>query len=246
MCLILWAFWEACHLKLTPRQRQFLDQLTALWRTHNRSVHYSEVAQALGVSPFSAYDMLKVLEGKNAVASEYVLESDASGPGRSAIKFYPLGEPAPGLPPPGGIDEPEWGQVMSGLLERLRGLRETNIRETLADMLDRLADYGSPLSYCSGVIAAHLVSLRLSIRGFPESTALRPLRVLVSSGEVGLGTLAGLSIGTSLAHLRGSPLLEPLLESARDLPVRVSQLSAEGRQRLADFVREAIAAIEGS
>lgn len=243
---ILWAFWEASPVKLTPRQRQFLEQLTILWRTHKRSVHYSEVAQALGVSPFSAYDMLKVLEGKNAVASEYVLESDPAGPGRSAIKFYPVGEPAVGLSSVSGADEPEWRQVMLGLLERLRGLRDTNLRETLADLLDRLADYGSPLSYCSGAIAAHLVSLRLSIRGSAESAALHSLQGLVSSGEVGLGTLAGLSVGTSLAQLGESPLLEPLLKSARDLPARLSQLSAEGRQRLVDFVREALAAIEGS
>ena len=75
---------------LTPRQRQFLEALAELCRTSGRSVHYSAVAEALSVSPFSAYDMLKVLESKGVVSSEYVVEGGSPSPGRSAIRFWPM------------------------------------------------------------------------------------------------------------------------------------------------------------
>ncbi len=48
-------------MKLTPRQQTFLDKLFELYRELQGPVHYSIVADKLGVNKFSAYDMLKVL-----------------------------------------------------------------------------------------------------------------------------------------------------------------------------------------
>ena len=63
-------------LKLTTRQQTFLDKLFELYREFKGPVHYSIVAEKLGVNKFSAYDMLKVLEDKGVAASSYVLNSD--------------------------------------------------------------------------------------------------------------------------------------------------------------------------
>ncbi|MDI7275599.1 MAG: hypothetical protein QME94_06440 [Anaerolineae bacterium] len=249
-------------MELTPRQRQFYEALVALCRASGRSVHYSAVAEALGVSPFSAYDMLKVLESKGVVGSEYVLDQSTPGPGRSAIVFHPrprsTGLPqAPGQAPgpapsgasapaarlpgrPDAADEAEWTRVRERLLQRLAEVRDANGPEVLSDLLGRLSEYRSPLSYCSGVVAALLVNLQASGR---DLISRRHLPVLLPSVEVGLGTLAGLSIGSSLARLRGTPLLESLLQSARRLQDTLASLSAESRHRLAEFVREALLAL---
>jgi Mn-dependent DtxR family transcriptional regulator len=61
-------------LKLTPRQQAFLDKLFELYREFKQPVHYSIVADKLGVNKFSAYDMLKVLEEKGVAASDYVFD----------------------------------------------------------------------------------------------------------------------------------------------------------------------------
>ncbi len=233
-------------MALTPRQKQFYEALIALCRAAGRSIHYTELAQTLGVSPFTSYDMLKVLAGKGVAASEYVLEPGTSAPGRSAIMFYPLSESALVHRTASGTEEAEWPRVRQKLLRRLREVRDTNVRDVLSDILGRLSDYGSPLSYCSGVVAALLVNLRVSGREFFDRQQLPALRTLVSGGEVGLGTLAGLSIGSSLARLPQTPSLEPLLSSARRFQVCLSTLSAESRQRLADFLREALSAIEAT
>ncbi len=66
-------------LKLTPRQQAFLDKLFELYRELKGPVHYSIVADKLGVNKFSAYDMLKVLEEKGVAASDYVLGGDQTG-----------------------------------------------------------------------------------------------------------------------------------------------------------------------
>lgn len=206
-------------MTLTARQQQFYEALLELCRGSGQSVHYTAVAEALGVSPFSAYDMLKVLESKGVVASEYVLEGDTPGPGRSAIVFYPHATPASGPIRSNGLEEAEWSRVRQRLLQRLAELRDTNPSEVLSDILGRLPGYSSPLTYCTGVIAALLVNLRVTWKDFFNHRQRQALRALVSGDEVGLGTLAGLSIGSSPERLRESPSLQCLLQSARHFQI---------------------------
>ena len=75
-------------MKLTRRQEEFVENLFDLYQEYNGPVHYSQLAERLGVSPFTAYDMLCMLEEKGVVASEYHLASDKSGPGRAERVFY--------------------------------------------------------------------------------------------------------------------------------------------------------------
>ena len=52
-------------------------------------IHYSLLAERLGISPFTAYDMLCLLEEKGFVTSAYQLPADKNGPGRAERVFYP-------------------------------------------------------------------------------------------------------------------------------------------------------------
>ncbi|MGQ9682968.1 MAG: hypothetical protein ACUVX9_10555 [Anaerolineae bacterium] len=226
---------------LTPRQQQFYDALRALCSASGRSTHYSSVAQLLAVSPSSAYDMLKTLERKGAVRSEYVLDGATPGPGRSAIRFYPH-EPGRDIAFPNPQDDTDWQQTRQGLLQRLVGAGEGDVGEVLSDMLNRLSDAATPLAYCIGVVAALLMNLRACSPEFPQRQ-LRLLGQLLVNSEVSLGTLAGLSIGASLSRLRGSPLLDALIQSARRLETHVSALGADSRRRLAELAGEALLTI---
>ena len=76
-------------MNMTPRQRTFLQKLSNLVADSHSAVHYSQVASEMGVSKFSAYDMLRVLEDKGLVAADYVLDQPNSGPGRSMVVFRP-------------------------------------------------------------------------------------------------------------------------------------------------------------
>ena len=74
---------------LTARQRTFLRELQRLYREHRKPVHYTAIAERVGVNRFSAYDMLKVLEKKGVASSTYALAAGHSGPGRSMVVFAP-------------------------------------------------------------------------------------------------------------------------------------------------------------
>lgn len=77
-------------MKLTRRQEEFVVNLIDLNRELDGPIHYSTLAERLGVSPFTAYDMLCVLEEKGMVSSEYQLAADKSGPGRAERLFCPV------------------------------------------------------------------------------------------------------------------------------------------------------------
>jgi hypothetical protein len=49
-------------MKLTGRQRAFLSTFLDLYREAQEPLHYTTVAQRLGVSKITAYDMLRLLE----------------------------------------------------------------------------------------------------------------------------------------------------------------------------------------
>jgi hypothetical protein len=76
-------------MKLTRRQKEFIRSLQELNQRVDGPIHYSTLAEHLGVSPFTAYDMLCLLEEKGMVTSEYRLPDEHSGPGRAERLFYP-------------------------------------------------------------------------------------------------------------------------------------------------------------
>jgi DNA-binding Lrp family transcriptional regulator len=77
-------------MKLTRRQLEFIENLVDLTREVDGPIHYSMLAERLGVSPFTAYDMLRLLEEKGMVTSEYQLAEGKSGPGRAERLFCPV------------------------------------------------------------------------------------------------------------------------------------------------------------
>src|SRR5215510_14717504 len=129
-------------MKLTPRQQTFLDNLFELYREVKGPDHYSVVADKLGVNKFSASDMLKVLEEKGVAASDYVLNDDQVGPGRSQVVFYPTHKAAQFLTQ---LREEmrynaDWQRVTENLLQRLKESSKTSPAEALREALSNLPD----------------------------------------------------------------------------------------------------------
>ncbi len=225
-------------IKLTARQKTFLDKLRDLCRERRGPVHYSAVAKRLGVSKFSAYDMLRVLEQKGVAASEYLLSAGRSGPGRSRVVFYPT-VPNVWEGWSGEIDE-DWLRLKQRLLNELQEARDLNYREKLADTLAHLPDLRAPLEYCARMIAALLLNLNSLKERVSERNPLRAVSGLLTAGDVGLGALAGLSLGSMLMAMGESSLTDRLLASVRCYQAFLVQLSEENKRRLTEFLQEAL------
>ena len=75
-------------MELTSRQIEFVEKLLDLYGEIDDSIHYSQVAERLGVSRSTAYEMLRLLERKGYARAQYYLD-EAGGPGRSTVLFSP-------------------------------------------------------------------------------------------------------------------------------------------------------------
>lgn len=160
---------------LTRRQEEIIRKMLDLYHELQGPIHYSTLADRLGVSPFTAYDMLRLLEEKGFVSSEYQLAPDKTGPGRAVRVFQPtqlaqklfqsLAEET------GGAD---WEEVKQHILDKTRK-GEIQEPELVQEMLARIPSEGkSQVQYCVEVMT--IVALRIrNIKGrillkkfFPE------------------------------------------------------------------------------
>jgi hypothetical protein len=233
--------------KLTPRQRAFLDKLLELYREHKAPVHYSDVAERLGVNRFSAYDMLKLLEKKGFAASSYALSAGHSGPGRSLIVFTPTPQ-AVAIGP--GMEVVRLGEDWQGIRERvlkkLRESREANYREVLNDSLTHLSEGRNPVAYCAEMIGVLLLNMRRAKARAGGLNPFRALSALTGDDEAGLETLAGLSVGATLAadDEISLSLTQRLLGHARRYQAHLPRLSADARSALVQFLEDALEALD--
>ena len=147
-------------MKLTHRQETFLQRLLDMYRELNGPIHYSALAERIGVSPFTAYDMLRLLEEKGLVTSQYRLDTDKPVVGRSEIVFMPT-ERAHQLfnDLAGDSDQVNWENVRAQIMEKIRG-GELNDHILAEEILARVPpDVPDVLRYCIEVMT--IVILRL-------------------------------------------------------------------------------------
>lgn len=74
-------------MSLTERRKQFLEQIVHLYEETNLPVHYSTIAEAIGVSKWTAYDVLKELENHGYLQRTYSVGPNETG--RSVVVFIP-------------------------------------------------------------------------------------------------------------------------------------------------------------
>jgi len=244
--------------KLTPRQRTFLDKLLELTRERKGPIHYTDLAERLGVNRFSAYDMLKVLEKKGMASSSYALRSATTtghpGPGRSMVVFSPTPEAALVLAPEAGLEDlvgeglpgEEWRTVRRHVLSILQGAKEASSREALDDLLSRMPEARAPLIFCTEMVGALLLNMQ---RARTRAGGLNPFGALASlraSGDTGLETLAGLSVGATLTADDEAELsrTQELLDHVRSYQSSLARLSGEARSALVQFMEEALEALD--
>jgi hypothetical protein len=236
-------------MKLTPRQPACLDKLFDLSREFGQPVHYSEVAERLGVNRFSAYDMLKLLEEKGVAASSYALKEDHTGPGRSMVLFYPTYRAARFLTQLRNevFGSDDWYQAKEGVLTRLRQGRETNYGKSVRDLLGQLSGVKTPLAYCTEMIGVLLLNLAHVSQTAHQIVPLQALTPLTSAGSVGLGTLAGLSLGSLVSSQSDDPsLADKLMGHVNEFQAHLNELSEESVNRLSGFLQDALKAVDPS
>lgn len=234
-------------LELTARQKAFLARLRDLCAEARGPLHYSRVAENLGVSAATAYDMLKVLERKGMVRSEYVIPDRPPGPGRASVLFAPtpLADEVVGCVLNDVTLDEEWETVRRQVLTALRSGEAAIRNDLLRDVAALVPNARSPLAYAGEVITVLLLNLHEAKHKFgPRS----PLGMLLenTAGKLGMSMLAGLAFGLSATHRAHERLWTDLPKHIRRYEAAVQELSAERVQALREFVGEVVSALQAT
>ncbi len=225
-------------MKLTGRQREFLGRFLDLYQRIKQPIHYTQVAEKAGVSKLTAYDMLRLLEERGLVASEYTLPKEA-GPGRSSIVFYPTEKAAEVMAQPLGEewDRTEWERVKGRILQALDE-RKGAYQNLLDEILLRIPKSKSPMLYVTEMITAiflqlHQLREELKVNGiFPD------LHLLGLPGELGLNALPGVTLGLTMVEEANRHVTTLLLSYTQKYQDHLARLSAENKKRVSDFAQE--------
>ena len=233
-------------MKLTGRQRAFLSTFLDLYREAQEPLHYTAVAQQLEVSKITAYDMLRLLEERGLVQSEYVLRGKGQGAGRSSIVFRPTPQADALFAELAGkaLGQGEWEAVKTRILEALQAGKEKGYQDLLEEILARLPQRQSPVLYAAEMITAIILSLQQLREGTSATGLPDKLRSLGLPGEAGLRALAGLALGLSFVKRMNRRLISLLLSYTGRYQEILSRLSTENLQRLSNFAGEVMKIVE--
>lgn len=233
-------------MKLTGRQKAFLSQFLDLYREAREPLHYTTVAEHLGVSKITAYDMLRLLDERGLVECEYVLRGKGRGAGRSSIVFRPTPKAHALFAELAGeaVDLEEWEAAKARILKALEAGKGGDYQDLLKEILDRLPERQSPLLYVAEMVTAVILSLQQLREDASASGLSDRLHSLGLPEEVGLNALGGLAVGLSFAERANRRLINLLLSHVDRYQELISRLSAENLRRLADFTGEVMRILE--
>jgi hypothetical protein len=228
--------------KLTYRQQQFLSQFLDLYREMRHSLHYGAIAERLGVSKVTAYEMLRLLEERSLVAAEYQSDPQQRGPGRPTVLFYPTQEADHMVEGLAGntANLEDWQLVKEEILRKLRAGQAAGFEDLLADLLARIPERRSPLIFVTELVTTVILSLA-AIQDSPEvHSILTQLRRIGLPEGIGLSVFSGISMFLSALERANRHTTSVLLSQIHYFEEALAQLNEESRRQLGEYTREVV------
>jgi len=225
-------------MKLTYRQKAFLSKLLDIYRWTQGPIHYSTVAEQLGLDNSSAYDMLRLLEQKGMVTSVYT-PKEVSGPGRSSILFAPTAETIEMFSHLAGEvrEQDNWEDVKARILDSLTRGKADNYTHVFNELFSKIPQSRSSLVCCAEVITALLIDLRKARQELVEQIAVDNLLEAPAS-KLRMSILAGLILGLSHASKETRRIINARQEYAEKYQASLQDLSRDGLVKLHQFTRD--------
>jgi DNA-binding MarR family transcriptional regulator len=225
------------EMLLTERRKQFLRKLIDLYQKTNVPVHYETLAKALGVSKWTAYDMLKELEKLGYLTRDYTVNPGETG--RSQIVFLPTAKATSLFEQKRSevINLEEWDKTKRKVLEFLNSLKGYSLSDAIQKVLDEIPKVKVRVTFCTYIIGLLIVYLRklggrteVLIKSLVQNAPTNEMRMTMFVGTV-LGTIIQTmnhEIGVEVTELVGRYLKS------------ITDLSNFEKEMLFDFLNEAL------
>ncbi len=148
-------------MAITRRRLDFLKTIKQIYESTNLPVHYVRVAQALGISKWSAYEMLKNLEKEGLVSSQYEVNQVQKHPGRAMVLFSPthmLDKVISAKAVEASVRE--WRHIKEKLLSVCEEVRVKKTAKAARKLLSELPAIESPMIFSAYVITILVTQLQ--------------------------------------------------------------------------------------
>ncbi|HHY96018.1 MAG TPA: hypothetical protein GX513_13565 [Firmicutes bacterium] len=221
---------------VTARQADFLQAVRELCQ-QGEGVHYSEVADRLGVSRWTAYDVLSSLAQRGYLTVEREERPPRSVVGRCRVLFRPTERP---------LQSPEQWRGWEDRLGRLQSdIREKGALSVLQELLGELTRSTRPVSFCAVVTLGLVLAVRVVGRGPELVGSLGSVLSWLMSSDGGLVAFAGAVAGVLLQCGLPRELHTSLLKHLPAFEQEVGSLGEQGKENLRQFTLTAIREVLG-
>ena len=242
--VIIYSFYSKkdTMIKFTRRQQEFLGHFLDLYQELNVPIHYTEVAKRLGVGRITAYEMLRLLEERGLVLSEFYLPEGKRGPGRAIVLFAPTEKALQLMVELAGdtVNLEDWEQTKAHIMERLRQGKLVGYEALLNELLTRVPDNNnSPLLYMAEMTTTMILAVRTYMEGPGGQVIKEHLRRIGLPGELGLSALSGMGMALGAMELVNRRIAIFLLRESSKYQLMYVELTEENRRRLGNLAREA-------
>ncbi|MDF2924763.1 MAG: DNA-binding protein [Paenibacillaceae bacterium] len=223
-------------MPLTTRRLQFLHQLVELYHKTSLPIHYETLAKALGVSKWTAYDMLKEIEKLGFVSRSYEVNPNETG--RTQVVFSPTDQ-ATSLFKQSRTDKTDpaaWEKTVQSITALLRELKTANVNELIKKVLQEIPEKTTNLEFCGYIIGLLMIYLR-KLGGRAESL-IRNIAGKAPNQETGMIMFVGTVLGT-IIHSVNEELGTEVADLISQVLKIMQELSGKEQTMLYELMREA-------
>ncbi|MBF7083785.1 Lrp/AsnC family transcriptional regulator [Desulfallas sp. Bu1-1] len=226
-------------MTLTRRRKEFLHKIKKIYENTGTPVHYITVAEALGVSKWTAYDILKELEKEGYLRSEYSVSREERYSGRSVLLFLPT--PKAGelfLREKEEIDHmEEWHAAREKLLEIFEDVKKHGSKKIIDDLLKEMPATEAPIIISTYIIAVLIVYVQNL--GAKAVKMIKNLLQPALRPELILSLFAGTVLGATVKNMH-DVINGRLADEVGRLQKYISEFSAKENKLLVKFLSDAL------
>lgn len=225
---------------MTERRKQFLQHLMGLYQKTQQPVHYETLANAVGVSKWTAYDMLRGLEKLGYLSRDYL--HPRGGVGRSQVVFRPT-EKAVQLVSR-ICDNPSsshGNETERDMIRLLQELQRAEMGLAMTRLIESVSQTPSGITFCLSLLG--VLSLFLKNLDEPIRATVEHMTASLERPEARILVFIGVMFGIVIHSVKGELGQETARLIGRALS-SIQELSEDERVRLADFLSEALRQVQ--
>lgn len=217
-------------MSLTDRRKQFLKAIQDTYTATGKPIHYEDIARLLGVSKWTAYDMVRELAKLGLVSIEYVTNQNKKQVGRSRLAIRPVVSSS-------SIDLIK--EESTKILQTLQESKPSAALKHFHIFMQRATASDSKEMFCLYLIAA-LVTL--SNRLIREKGLLSILNTIftLSNTQLGLITALGVMVGLIIRGGLNFEVKKLLREAVACFQEYIGEMTDEEHQSITVFWQKAL------